>query len=371
VKILIAIDKFKGSISSSEIAHIIAQIIRRKLSDSQIREIPIADGGEGSLEILESYGFKKFEVQTVDALNRPNTATFGFNEVDETAFIELAEICGIAKLRKSERDPWLTTSKGIGLVINKAISIGAKKIVISLGGSASIDGGAGLLEGLGGELLDRNGNPLSGNLKSLSQISSIDVTKIEALVNGIQFLLLADVDNPIVGSQGSAAVFGSQKGLRVEEITSVDQSLTSWCNVLNTCDSSQLLTRAYLGAAGGVALPLVALFSASVESGSQYFIDLLNLKSEILLSDIVITGEGTLDQQSFMGKLVGWIINEAQQAGKVLFVVTGVCEVINNIPAENVIELSKLAGSSEESIRNPGPYLERAAVTILTNSLLF
>ena len=366
MKILIATDKFKGSISAPEVTSILASEIASLVPEIEILSVPLADGGDGSLDVICSAGYKRVHLEAPNAVGIWESSSYGISADGSTAFIELAELCGIAKLRKEEFNPWRASTKAVGIAIRDAIQNGARSISLSIGGSASIDGGSGLIEGLGARLLDSEGNALPGNLESLREIESVDITFVEELLSGIEINILTDVENSLVGPLGSAAVYGEQKGLHNSEITEVDSVLTNWAGRLQPWNHPNLLSMPFLGSGGGAAIPLVARFNAEISSGTEFFFSTFGLEYLISSCDLTITGEGAFDQQSFMGKIVGKVVQRALALNKPLSVITGIAK---DVKPEGflVIELSKIAGSSDLSIRHPEKYLRMAAREIVAS----
>lgn len=366
MKILIATDKFKGSISAPEVTSILAREIALLVPKIQILSVPLADGGDGSLEVICYAGYERVHLEAPSALGIWESSSYGISADGSTAFIELAELCGIAKLRKDELDPWRASTKAVGIAIRDAMRRGVRSISLSIGGSASIDGGSGLIEGLGARLLDKKGNSLPGNLESLREIESVDLTFVEKILSGIEINILSDVENPLVGPLGSAAVYGEQKGLQKFEIAEVDSVLSKWARRLQPWNYPNLLSMPFLGSGGGAALPLVARFNSKISSGSEFFFSTFGLENLIPDCDLIITGEGAFDQQSFMGKIVGKVVKKSLALDKPLSVITGIAKDLKP-SGFLLIELSKIAGSSELSIRNPEKYLRVAAREIVAN----
>jgi glycerate kinase len=366
VKILIAPDKFKGSISAQKVARILADEINSILPAALVTQIPLADGGDGSLEVICSYGYKIQSVTAPNAVGKMSKCDYGISSDGKSAFIELAQVCGIAALSIEERSPWLTSTKGLGVVIRDAIKHGITSISLSIGGSASIDGGSGLLEGLGARLIDKDGHELAGNLANLFKVASIDYTEVDQLLSKVKLKILTDVTNPLIGDNGAAAIYGSQKGLSLSDVPIVDSALTYWASILLPKNFNSLMSEPGLGSAGGVALPLYARYSIPIISGSDYFFEQFKIDSLIAESDLVITGEGSLDNQSFMGKIVGKVLACASSQGKPSYAIAGIVSEIDD-NSISTISLSELAGSRDNSMRDPERYLREAAVKILAN----
>jgi glycerate kinase len=356
MKILLALDKFKGSISAISANHAVAEGLQVKQSDWLIKELPISDGGGGALEILTEYGYRSKEVETVNALLLPTRGKYLISENGESAFIEMASICGISDL--PHLDPYRASSMGIGLAAIDAISQGATQIIVSLGGSASTDGGLGFLIGIGGVAEDSDGNPIQPNLLGLQSVTKLI---LDSIPKNISWIFLVDVENPLVGTNGSAYIFGKQKGLAEQDIPEVDGLLSQWADLLEQISGIDIRFKNGAGAAGGVSSVGMALLNARVESGAIWLADLINLEDEIIQSDFVITGEGSFDEQSFMGKGPGLVIDLARNHKKPIYVVAGRVDS-ELLQSENIpcISLSELAPTIDEAIAHPATWLKVA-----------
>lgn len=362
MRILVAPDKFKGSISASDVAQVLGEELQLLLPTAEIHQIPVADGGDGALEVLDQAGFTRVFLLAPNAMGTVKEVSYGLSADSSTAFIELAAVCGIAELDPKHLDPWKASTKGLGVVMRHCIERGANHVTISIGGSASIDGGSGLLEGLGAYLYDSQNTLLAGNLQNLHRITSIDTSRIGRLFNEIKLTVLSDVDNPLVGVRGAAKVFGEQKGLHRDDIARVDEALTSWATCLKPDNLENLLNVPGIGAGGGVALPLHVLNSARIVSGTDFFFKLLHLEDQIKASDLIVTGEGSFDEQSSMGKIVGRIVDRSVAHHKAITVIAGISNVQDT--EIEIIELSKLASSKQDSQNQPEKFLRIAAQEI-------
>ena len=357
LKVLVLPDKFKGSLSALEIGQTISEAILRETTQWDVTVIPVADGGDGSLNILLGKAFSAFTVTCQGALGKTDKRRIGVHE--HHAFIELAEICGIALLDKEETlDPFRASSYGLGEALSAAIEIGANEITFSLGGSASIDGGFGFLCALGAKGFDSNGKEVTPDLSGLMQLASVDFKKIEDIRGKIKVTVLVDVDSPLTGNSGAAYVYGPQKGLKEDELIGANNALKAWQDLLMKeapFDSSKIKG---LGAAGGIPVALVALFKSEIVSGSKWFMNHLTLKDAIKKADLVITTEGRFDNQSMMGKITGEILKECEHSGKDHLVIAGV--VANDEPLNqkvNYLSMSDLSGSLQSSFEEPKKWL--------------
>jgi len=359
LKVLVLPDKFKGSLSAVEVGETISEAILEETKNWDVKVIPVADGGDGSLTALLGSDFQAVSAICQGALGKVGNRRIGIHQ--EHAFIELAEICGIALLGKEPLNPFRASSYGLGEALKAAMLHGAKEITFSLGGSASIDGGFGFLCALGARGFDSKGREVSPDLFGLMQLVSVDFKELEDIQRRIKVTVLVDVDNPLIGPNGAAFVYGPQKGLKVEELSGADNAMKSWMDLLKretNIDTSRIKG---LGAAGGIPLALVSLFKSEIVSGSKWFMQHLGLNSAIQKADLVITTEGQFDIQSMMGKITGEIIKECAHAGKECLVIAGKIENEKSlVPRVHFISMSDLSRSVQSSIDEPKKWLRES-----------
>jgi glycerate kinase len=294
---LIAPDKFKGSLTAIAVADNVAAGLTR--TGVQCSTLPLADGGDGSVAAALSAGFRAHRCDVADALGRRRSTTVALR--DGTAVIEIADSCGLATLPDGVLAPMTASSAGFGEAVRHAIGLGAHRIVLALGGSASTDGGTGMLAALGYEFLDATGTPLQPHAHNLEQIAHI---RRENAYPGIEFVVAGDVTNPLTGPSGAAAVFGPQKGAGIADVDRIEAGLSHLVTVL---ERSGLPARTWArtpgaGAAGGCGFAALAL-GARMASGADFFLDLLDFDGHVRDADLVVTGEGRLDRQTLSGKL--------------------------------------------------------------------
>jgi glycerate kinase len=360
---LIAPDKFKGSLTSSQVAEHISLSILKAIPSAVVDLCPIADGGDGLLAIAQDLGYQLIEIEVSDAFLKKKKTEIGMK--DGRAFIELAHICGIGELREDERDPYISSTYGLGEAALQAVKMGARKITISLGGSASIDGGFGFACGLGLLAYDKFGERVAPNLQGLRDLSSINLDQVNQISKKIEWEVLVDVENVLLGALGAVKVFGKQKGLEETDFDSVGTYLLNWVALLEEKTGRNYAKGIGSGAAGGVAAAVVPLFNSKVSKGSDWFIEKLNVLERIKRSDFVITAEGAFDSQSFMGKVTGEIISAATSLSKHVFVIAGQSEPNMKIrEGIDVIVMSELFGSIQASISYPVRWLEEATYKV-------
>ena len=375
--ILLAPSAFKGSLSAREVADLAGAQLAGQFPGSRFITVPIADGGDGTVEVLLAVGFSQVSASTVDALMRANSSRMAVQ--DSTAVIELAEVCGLAGVQDLAPRPWDTSSFGVGLAAHAALAQGAKHLLIALGGSASIDGGLGLLAGLGYQLLDANGDEVPPTASGLMRVSSIGSSVNQTLIDGCSWTLLVDVDSPATGPSGAAHVFGPQKGLSDAECYQVDEAMSRWCRVVAqhsgrfTVGELEQLPGA--GAAGGFAVAASGLIGAHIESGAEAIARLTDLSSAVDDADAVVIGEGRLDEQTLAGKGPAFVASIAKAAGKPVYALAGSstltakqCASLGIRAESDVVTLVEVAGSLEAALADPRTWLGKA-VEILGDRL--
>lgn len=310
-KVIVAIDSFKGSISSEEAGKCVADSIREINPSCHIEVIAIGDGGEGSGRIItKAHNGTLITTRAHDALMRPCSAFYG-QLADARAVVELADTCGLALLNLDERNPRTTSSFGCGEVIREAIKCGNKEILLCLGGSATNDGGMGVLHALGYRFLDHKGDELPPCGDSLILVRDIKDDHVIPSLREVRFLLLNDVVNCFYGKKGAAYVYAPQKGATMQEVVLLDEGLQNYARVLMSHSGVDVQRISGSGAAGGVAGGCISLLRADVVSGIEYVLDACGFDAHLQGCDLVITGEGRIDQQSFMGKVLQHIVHHS------------------------------------------------------------
>ena len=318
-KLVIASDSFKGSLSSLDICN----IFKSNLGDKyELRCIPIADGGEGSLESLSNIKQGRFIEVEVKDLYFNNRKCYFFVDNQNNAYIEVASCVGF-NLAKENNDPGLVTSFGVGQQIRKAIELGIKNIYVFVGGSATNDGGAGLASALGTKFYNKDNEEFIPTGLTLEDISHLDNSNTINLVKDIQINILSDVTNPLFGIDGAAYTFATQKGANKQEIEVLDRNLQAFSKIIKKeldIDKSNIKGA---GAAGGIGFSLLTFANASIYSGASTLLDLIDFDNQIKEVDFVISGEGKLDNQSFDGKLIDIVASRCNKANKKLILIVG------------------------------------------------
>jgi len=298
MRILIAPNSMKGSMDAFQFADTVEQGFKRCSSSFEIRKVPVADGGDHTGKILsKALGAKKVTVSVSDPLGRGIQSEFSI--VGKTAIIEMADASGIKRMKPEELNPMKTSSYGTGQLIEHAIDRGCNEIFLGVGGSATVDGGSGMLEALGFKYYDSEGNRLSGNGANLEKITKINKPEV---VKEITIWVISDVNNPLLGKNGAAEVFAPQKGASSEMVEKLEVGLKNWALLLEEESGRKLADLTGAGAAGGIALPLAAYFDAEIVPGADFILKKLDFEEHVKWADLVITGEGKIDTQTLGDK---------------------------------------------------------------------
>ncbi|MCS6884932.1 MAG: glycerate kinase [Acidobacteriota bacterium] len=313
-KILIAPSGFKESISATAAAQAIEAGLRDVTNDITTIKAPLADGGSGTVDaILSAVGGEKLQARVLDPRGRPVIARYGLLADGTSAVIEIAASSGLALLSKSERNPMLASSYGTGQLILKAVQRGAKRIILGIGDSATVDGGIGALQALGVRLLDVRGRCVGQGGGVLHRIQNIDLTTLHPAITKVEFIIAHDVGNSLLGQFGAAAVFGPQKGATSAMIRKLDAGLANWAAVLKRFSGIDVAGMPGSGASGGLAIGFVALFGAKMLPGSKLIFEFGKLAEKLDECFLAFTAEGTIDQQTLAGKSPGQLALEAKE----------------------------------------------------------
>lgn len=303
MNIVIAPDSFKGSCSAREAAEYIRRGVAEVFPDAAFTLLPIADGGEGTVDsLVAATNGRLVEVDTLDPLGRPIRAAYGVL-TDGTAVVETAAASGITLVTAEERDALRASTYGTGLLIRHALENGVRRMIIGLGGSATTDGGMGLARALGLRFLDGDGEPLHDGGAELARLASIDSSALMHEAAQCEFVLACDVKNVLCGKEGAAYIFGPQKGASPEQVRVLDAALANYGRVLKEQFGSDAAMRPGSGAAGGLGCVFMAFFKSSVKPGIELILDTIGFDAHVGNADLVITGEGRLDAQSAYGKV--------------------------------------------------------------------
>ncbi|MEI6860440.1 MAG: glycerate kinase [Shewanella sp.] len=356
MKIVIAPDSFKESLSALEVANEIERGFKSALPDAEYLKLPVADGGEGTVQsMVDATNGSIIKLDVIGPLGTPVSAHYGIlgnefiDDNNKTAIIEMASASGLHHVPVQKRNPCITTSYGTGELICDALNRGIKCIIIGLGGSATNDGGAGMAQALGIHFLDKSGNALNVGGAALNELHSIDMKDIHPLIQRCEFIVACDVDNPLCGDKGASAIFGPQKGATPEMVTSLDTALTRYAdiiaNTINTMADKQVnnthiadkRNTAGAGAAGGMGLGAMAFLNATLKPGIDIVMETVKLDQKIAGADLVITGEGKLDSQTLHGKTPMGVTRVANSQGIPVIAIAGCVSDDANILLEHGI----------------------------------
>jgi len=363
-KILIATDSFKGSLSAAEACNIIARQARQIFPQAQVLEVPIADGGEGLVQvILQTLQGQLRTIPVHDPLGRPIQAAYA--RLDSGAvIIEMAAAAGLPLLQKNELDPAKTSTAGVGELILDAIEIGVDPIYIGLGGSATVDGGVGAANALGIRFLKEEGGVATSG-GELQRIVEVDLRGLyEKNFNG-KIVFLTDVNNPLCGPDGAAVVFGPQKGATAEQVLQLDHGLGRLATLVERESGLVLKDMPGMGAAGGFALPFVAFMGAEIRSGIDFVLELLKFDEKLVGTNLVIAGEGRTDAQSAMGKAISAVARRSRAAGVPVAVISGAlgegAEKMLELGVDDLVQATPAGQSLEEALDHAAENLANAA----------
>ncbi|GAB2673067.1 glycerate kinase [Paenibacillus thermoaerophilus] len=369
MKIIVAPDSFKGSLSAIQICAAIRAGIQRVEPDADIMEMPVADGGEGTVEgMLHACGGTLVKANVSGPLGEPVNAAYGILP-DGTAIIETAAASGLPLVSAEDRNPLIASTYGTGELIADALNRGCRKFIIGLGGSATNDGGTGLLEALGVRFYDADGDPLSRGGGELRRLASFDMTGIDPRIRESSFVLATDVTNPLCGPDGAAAVFAPQKGATPEMIEVLEAGLLRFAEVIRNGLNLDVLSVPGGGAAGGMGAGLYAFLKAALQPGIDILMEKADFRNRLADADLVITGEGKLDRQTLSGKVIAGICREAKQAGVPVIALCGGME----LSAEQMDQIGLTAGFSivqrpcslQEAFQHTAEWVEQTASQVL------
>ncbi len=324
MKIVIAPDSYKESLSALDVATAIERGFKEIFPDAEYVKLPVADGGEGTVEamVAATHG-RKVQVKVTGPLGEPVAGFYGLSGDEQSAFIEMAAASGLELVPPAKRDPLITTSWGTGELIRHALDAGVKHIIIGLGGSATNDGGAGMVQALGAKLLNAQGNALGQGGGELETLARIDVSELDARLKTCRIEVACDVTNPLTGDQGASAVFGPQKGATGETVARLDHALHHYAKIIQRDLDVDVFTLAGGGAAGGMGAGLYAFCGAELRRGIEIVTDALHLAEHVAGADLVITGEGRIDSQTVHGKVPVGVAKVAKRYNKPVIGIAG------------------------------------------------
>ena len=338
MKILIATDKFKDSLTAKEVCEGLKRGILRTFSTAKIETLPLADGGEGTLETLQSaWGGDFITCEVNDPLSRKIAANYLWIKEKQTAIIEMARASGIELLKQNERNCLITSTYGTGELINDALEKGAKEIILTVGGSATNDAGIGMATALGYEFLTKKGEILEPIGKNLQEISLINIEKIHPKLSQTKFIVATDVSNPFYGKGGASYVFSPQKGANNQAVKILDLGLQNLNQLIKKDFNIDLQTVSGSGAGGGIGGGAVAFLKAEIKSAAQWILDVNHIERQLKNVDLLITGEGKIDSQTWQGKLISQLVLQAEQTQTPVILVCGTLHDVESVIAQHSV----------------------------------
>lgn len=367
-RVLIAADKFKGSLTAVEVADRVSAGIRKARPEARIEAVPVADGGDGTVAAAVAGGFTRHEVEVTGPTGASVTAAFALRE--GTAVVEMAEAAGLQHLPRGVFVPLTATTYGVGELLLAALDAGAHTVILGVGGSATTDGGAGMLDALGARLLDRDGDTVPWGGGGLRELVTADLSGLDERLGKTEFVLASDVDNPLTGPKGAAAVYGPQKGASDADVTLLDDALTHLAEVLGAQEAA---ASPGAGAAGGIGFAALVGLRARFRPGIEIMMEELGVEAAIGRACLVITGEGSLDEQTLHGKAPAGVAAAARRAGKPVVAVCGRLAIdaarLEAAGIERAYALTDIESDVERCIAEAGPLLEALAERLAADRL--
>ncbi len=370
--VVVAPDKFKGSLTAAEAARHIAVGLRAVLPDLEVRLAPVADGGDGTVDALVASGFRRVEVTVAGPTGQPVDASYARR--DDTAVIELAEASGMRRLPGGRTDPMGSSTRGTGDLILAALEAGCRRLVLGVGGSASTDGGAGMLQALGVRLLDDRGHEIGPGGRGLQNLTSVELDRLDPRLAGTTMMLASDVDNPLLGAEGAAAVYAPQKGANAEQVAELEDGLRRWSDLVGSVIGQGLAGAPGAGAAGGVGYAALAMLAAKRRPGVEVVLELIGFDDLVTGARLVITGEGALDDQTLRGKAPMGVARAAGRQGVPAVAVAGRSALsaghLESAGLAAAYPLGLLEPDPTICLRDAGRLLEELTATVLAPAWL-
>ncbi|MFF0027034.1 glycerate kinase [Streptomyces avermitilis] len=373
-RVLIAADKFKGSLTAVQVAERVTAGLRRVAPAVEVEALPVADGGDGTVDAAVAAGFERRAVRVAGPLGEEVTAAFALR--GGTAVVEMAEASGLQRLPKGVFAPLTASTYGSGELLRAALDAGARTIVFGVGGSATTDGGAGMLAALGARFVDAEGEPVAPGGGGLSELALADLSGLDPRLAEIELVLASDVDNPLTGLKGAPAVYGPQKGAAPDDVATLDAALGHFASVLEKAIGPQAAEYAAApgaGAAGGIGYGALVL-GARFRPGIEVMLDVLGFAPALDRATLVITGEGSLDEQTLHGKAPAGVAAAARAAGKEVVAVCGRLALppqdLGRAGIRRAYPLTEVEPDIAQCIADAGPILERVAENIARDFLV-
>lgn len=370
MKVVVAPDSYKGSLSAEEVADNIEIGLRRVIKNAEIIKVPMADGGEGTVQsLIDSTSGEIVKLRVKGPLLKDVDAFYGILGDKKTAVIEMAAASGLPLLNKDERNPMETTTYGTGELVLDAVKRGCRKIILGLGGSATNDGGAGFLAALGVKFKDRDGNLIKPQGGELNKLYDIDISSMDSNLKECEIIAACDVDNPLVGDRGASHIFGPQKGADDEMVRLLDANLNHYADIIKKVLGVDIKNHPGAGAAGGLGAGILAFLNAELKKGIDIVIELSNLENKIKGANLIITGEGMTDYQTRFGKTPYGVCKLGNKYDIPVIAISGGLgkdyRKLYELGFKSIFSIADKPMKLEESIKNTGKLLQDAAERII------
>ena len=366
MRILIAPGAFKHSLGASQAADAIERGLSQALPDATLIKLPIADGGNGTLDAWLAQGGTRYKLTVHDPLMRPIEAEYGILPDKQTAIIEMALASGIELLTTAERNPLKATTFGTGELLQDALEKGARRFIIGMGGSATVDGGSGAIRALGVKLFDSHGKEIVQGGGYLTDIATIDASGLDSRWQNCEIIIASDVENTLLGEKGAAVVFGPQKGASEADVQTLEKNLAHFAKVIATQHGKDIREIEGTGAAGGLSAGLIAFIGGEIQSGIDLLLAYNQFEYELKQADLVITGEGQMDEQTVYGKGPIGVARLARQHGIVTIALVGGLNVhdsvLHDAGINAVFSIVDKPMSLDDALKNADELLQRAAL---------
>lgn len=377
--VLVACDKFKGSATAAEVARALGDGLRSVpgQEDVEVLSVPVADGGDGTAAAAISTYFERHTSRVTGPYGDPVMAEWAFDPESGTAVVEVAAACGLAladpeALASGELDAARAGTRGVGQLVRAALDAGARRLVLGLGGSATTDGGAGLVAELGARLTDARGKEIGPGARGLAALAHADLSGLDPRLAATEIVVASDVTNPLCGPDGAAAVYGPQKGLSPQEVEEADAALARYADLVEQSlgvAPGAAAEAEGAGAAGGLGFATVAVLGGAFRPGADVVLDMVGFDEALERADLVVTGEGKLDAQTLFGKAPAVVLERARRRGLPVVAVCGACDLTEDEAAgagfERVLALTDLEPDVRACVERPLPLLERLGRRLL------
>lgn len=369
MKIVIAPDSFKESMSGKVACEAIERGLKKIFKDAEFEKVPMADGGEGTTQsLVEATNGKIYCVEVTGPLGEKVEAKLGVLGDKATAILEMASASGLELVPKEKREPMITTTFGTGELIKRALDLNVKTILVGIGGSATNDGGAGMIQALGGKLLDKDGNQIGFGGGELSKLEKIDLSKLDERLKDVKIIVACDVDNPLTGERGASYIFGRQKGATDKSIAILDSNLKHFAQIIRKFLNIDVENVAGSGAAGGLGAGMLAFLSAELKRGIDIVIQYSNLEEKLKGASLVITGEGSIDGQTRFGKTPYGVAKTAKRQGIPVIALAGNIgeniDILYDYGFDAIFSILSGVQTLETALKNGEKNLERVSENI-------